>query len=58
MATDIKTEIAALMSAQGLDPTSIPLNGMSTGALQSVKEHLLKHDNVTSIEVQPGARPI
>ena len=58
MATDIKTEIAALMTAQGLDPTSIPLGSMSQGALESVKLALETHNNVTSIEVQPGARPI
>lgn len=55
---DLKTEVSTLMTAQGLDPASIPLNTMSQGALASVKEHLVKHDNVTSIEVQPAARPI
>jgi len=57
MATDIKTEITALMTAQGLDPASIPLNDMTTGALESVKEHLIKHDNVTSIQVQSISLP-
>ena len=58
MAADIKTQVAALMTKQGLDPNSIPLDTMSQGALVSVKEHLETHNNVTSIEVQPGARPI
>lgn len=53
---DIKTEVSTLMTAQGLDPKSIPLDSMNTGALVSVKEHLETHNNVTSIEVQPGKR--
>jgi hypothetical protein len=53
---DIKAEVATLMTEQGLDPKSIPLDTMTTGALESVKEHLETHDNVTSIKVQPGKR--
>ena len=56
--TDIKTQVATLMTAQGLDPASIPLDSMGTSALESVKLALETHDNVTSIEVQSGPRPI
>ena len=55
---DIKTQVADLMTAQGLNPASIPLNTMNTGALESVKDALEKHNNITSIQVQPSARPI
>lgn len=55
---DLKTEVATLMTEQGLDPKSIPLDTMGTGALESVKEHLQTHDNVTSIQVRPSYRPI
>lgn len=58
MAADIKTEITTLMQAQGLDPKSIPLDTMTQGALVSVKSALQKHDNITSIQVQPAYRPI
>lgn len=58
MATDIKTQVATLMTAQGLDPASIPLDSMSQGALVSVKEHLETHNNITSIQVQSSPRLI
>ena len=53
---DLKTEVSTLMTAQGLDPKSIPLDTMNQGALVGVKEALVKHDNITKIEVQPGKR--
>ena len=55
MAKDLKTQVAELMTAQGLDPASVPLDNMKDGALLMLKDHLEKHNNITSIVVKSTA---